>query len=130
MGIRRLFRKVKDKLDRDTETSMFVQRTASGRTWKIFDGDTAAPGIETSRWSPEERRQIERQFKIKAPQAFLTSPRGQQMYFYGNAESRAIEKKIARYPDPTKLEDAKEAEKVRKEIIDLKTRFAVIARKD
>ena len=141
-----IFKKVKNKLGGDSGTSVFVNRTATGRKWQIFAGDKTAPDIMASRWSPEERRLIKRQFDIESPQAFVKGKKKrdgtrEQLYFYGNAESRSIEKKIAKSPDPTKLAApegataaekeavAKEASAIRDELIQLKTRFAVIAKK-
>jgi hypothetical protein len=94
-----IFRKVKDRLDRDTDVSLFVNKIEeprptskwnppldwkkpSGyehtkgqrieRNWMMYPGDIqGSDDIQLSQWSKEQREQIKAAFGINAPESFV-----------------------------------------------------------
>lgn len=83
-------KKLKDKLGRDTDTSLFVHKTQEGRKWNLWPGGPEHPSIKRSQWTPEQRQRIWQQFKIKAPEAHFVDDQGRQKYFYGTADDIEI----------------------------------------
>lgn len=140
-----IFQKVKDKLGRDGETSLFVHKCFAPRgqvsykvgndivacNWPTYPGDVDPIDVRPSQWTPDQRKQIEVQFGIKPPESFvyLDAPGGgkQEAFFYGTPESAKILRDIVLLGDPTRIKDAAEAERVRKEIGKLKARYQQIA---
>lgn len=137
-----IFQKVKDKLGRDSDVSLFVAKTTEPRSpttlvdpetkqkvevnWGVYPGDTAPQAVRMSQWSPEQREAIKAQFGIRAPESFVEveQPGGttQRLLFYGTAKSATMLRTIALQPDPTKL-PAEEAAKVRATIAKLKADY-------
>jgi hypothetical protein len=82
--------KLKDKLDRDTGTSLFVYKTMEGRKWKLWPGQPEHTQIQMSQWTQEQRNRIYNQFKIEAPEAYFRDDQGAKRYFYGTKEAITI----------------------------------------
>ena len=123
-----IFQKVKDKLGRDTDESLFVNRCNVGKRWSAYPGDSDDHGIKMSQFSPEQRRIVKRQFGIEAPEAYFVDEKGVQRYFYGNGKSAAILREIVLVGNPVKMAEPA-ATRARKQIADLKERYAALARK-
>jgi hypothetical protein len=83
-------KKLKDKLNRDTGTSLFVHKTQTGRPWKLWPGQPKHGQIQLSSWTEEQRTRIYNQFKIKAPEAHFTTDDGDVRYFYGTTDKIEI----------------------------------------
>lgn len=143
-----IFQKVKDKLGRDSDTSLFVHKTCRPRTlatvvdsasgkpvqvnWAVYPGDTEPQAVRPSQWTPDQRAAIQAQFGISAPESFVEVPQAdgsiQTLYFYGTAKSAKLLRDIALQPNPAKL-GAEEAAAVRATIAKLKADYEVEARK-
>ncbi len=142
-----IFQKVKDKLGRDSDTSLFVHKVTRPRSlsqtldgdgkkvevnWAVYPGDTAPQAVRPSQWTPDQREAIKAQFGIVAPESFVEveQPDGtvQSLYFYGTAKSAKLLRDIALQPNPTKL-GPEEAAKVQATIAKLKADYEAEARK-
>ena len=148
-----IFQKVKDKLGRDSKTSLFVHKCLEGRKpqtylvtdpetgtkspvevpWMAYPGDLGTEGqtVAMSQWTPEQRERINAQFGIRPPESYVTVDNGDgtstQRYFYGTTESAAILRKIALVGDPTKIADAEQAKLARRQIASMKAEYEKIA---
>ncbi len=113
-----IFQKVKDKLNRDTDVSLFVHKCSEGRSpssfrdedgnkygvdWQVYPGDltdnhlegTDVASISMSQWTADQREVIDGQFKIRAPEAHLTIEKNgteSPAYFYGTEFTPAEQK--------------------------------------
>lgn len=142
-----IFQKVKDKLGRDSDQSLFVHKTTQPRSlatvvdssgkpvqvnWAVYPGDTEPQAVRPSQWTPDQRAAIKAQFGINAPESFIEveQPDGtkQALYFYGTAKSAKILRDIALQPNPAKL-PADEAATARATIAQLKRDYEIEARK-
>lgn len=143
-----IFQKVKDKLGRDSGTSLFVHKTCQPRTlatvvdratgkpvavnWAVYPGDTEPQAVRPSQWTPDQREAIKAQFGISAPESFVEVPQKdgsvQTLYFYGTPKSAKLLRDIALQPNPVKLGD-EEAARVRATIAQLKADYEAEARK-
>lgn len=104
------FQKVKDKLGRDTATSLFVGKCTTGRKWVTKGGDDDHAAVRVSQWTLEQRDRIRAQFGINAPEAYHTGADGVLRYFYGTKESATLLKQLAKAGDPAKMMAAAAAE--------------------
>ena len=141
-----IFQKVKDKLGRDSDTSLFVHKTTQPRSlstvvdsatgkpvqvnWAVYPGDTEPQTVRPSQWTPDQREAIKQQFGIVAPESFVEVPQPdgtvEVAYFYGTPKSAKILRDIALQPNPAKL-GAEEAARVRATIARLKAEYAAEA---
>jgi len=147
-----IFQKVKDGLNRDTDTSLFVSKCLNPKRptkqvvtengvkrkvkidWASYRGDIGpeTQGVHMSQWTADQRKQIKRQFNVTAPESWVdVQERGKAVRkpFYGTSESRAILRKITRLGDPTKMSDSKAAAATRTEIRKLKERYKIVAQR-
>lgn len=113
-------KKVKDKLNRDTDTSQFVYNTMEGRAFKAYGADSDHPTILRSRWTQDQRTQIYKTFKINAPEAIYNDPKGRKLYFYGSRASAKILEQMKDLPDPAHVSDSKQAADVKAKLDELK----------
>lgn len=133
-------KKKKDKLDRDTDVSLFVHKTMEGRTWRLWPGGPKHPHIKRSQWTKEQRDRIWDQFEIKAPEAHFVSDDGEvKYYFYGSDDkvkvdgqtikgSAALLREMVLTGDPNKMVGAKK-KKAQERLKKLQTAYEGLVRK-
>ena len=117
-----IFKKTKDKLGRDSDVSLFVDKMKNGVDWRPYPSAEKS-AIKVNDWSPETREQIHRQFKLKVPEAYYVSDKGEQRYFYGTKESESIRRQIILAGDPARMADPAVAETTRQLIATLQTKY-------
>lgn len=122
-----IFKKRKDKLGRDTDTSLFVHKTEGGKAWRPYSGADSHPDIQMSQWLPEHREAIRKQFGIEAPEAFVMMS-GEQRYFYGSKESGEILRQITLIGNPDKMTSKKDAALARARITKLQAQYAALVK--
>lgn len=98
-------KKVKDKLGRDTNESLFVHKIREGRKWKLWASQKAHSQIKLAQYSAEQRARIFQQFKIRAPEAHFTDDAGRKLYFYGVQDKITIPGHFVPVMEKVKNED-------------------------
>jgi len=119
-----VFKKMKDRRNRDSYVSVFVDRCMEGRSWAHH------ADVQLSQWSADARVQIFQQFKIQAPEAYFVKD-GVQSYFYGTPHSHKILKEIEdignidRLPKDSRAAAQKRVDALAKEYHDLVEKNAI-----
>lgn len=124
-----IFKKVKDKLDRDTAVSMFVHKTMEGRPWRAYPSASPHGNIQRSRWTQDQRDAIYKAFRVRAPEAIYRDKRGRKLYFYGTRESAKILEQMKDLPDPAQVVDADRAEAIRGQLHSLQQKYEQFVQK-